>query len=256
MNTTLEKVKANGEFLVKEYIKTKQPAIKEKIVNAYSPLVKYIVGRINFPSTAILAKEDLYQCGIIGLLGALERYQPDSKAAFKTFAYKRIHGEVIDAIRRAGLVGRDKYDQIKAIEKATSALTGRLGREPIPDEICHELGISEDEYYERMNASLMNYMLSLDTKINDDNGDFIYRVDLVEDNTQLNPEETVNENNLKKLIKDTIPSLPERERLILALYFYEELTLYDIGQVLGLTESRVSQILNKTLVDIKTKING
>jgi RNA polymerase sigma factor for flagellar operon FliA len=255
MNTTLEQVKANGEFLVKEYIKTRQPSIKEKIVQAYSPLVKYIVGRINFPSTAILAKEDLYQCGIIGLLSALERYQPDSKAAFKTFAYKRIHGEVIDAIRRAGLVGRDKYDQIKAIEKATNDLTGRLGREPAAEEVCHELSITEDEYHERMNASLMNYMLSLDTKINDDNGDFIYRVDTVEDDSQMNPEETVNDINLKKLVQDIMPTLPERERLILALYFYEELTLYDIGQVLGLTESRVSQILNKTLVEIKVKIS-
>lgn len=255
MNTTLEEVKANGEFLVKEYIKTRQPVIKEKIVHAYSPLVKYIVGRINLPSTAIFAKEDLYQCGIIGLLSALERYEPNSKAAFKTFAYKRIHGEVIDEIRRVGLVGRDKYDQIKAIEKTTTKLTARLGREPITEEICHELNITEDEYHDRVNASLMNYMLSLDSKINDDNGDFVYRVDTVEDDSQLNPEEAVNENNLKKMVQDTIPTLPERERLILALYFYEELTLYDIGQVLGLTESRVSQILNKSLVEIKTKIS-
>jgi len=254
MSDVLEKVKDNGEFLVKEYVRTRNQRLKNNIVEAYSPLVKFIVGRINFSPNAILSKEDLYQCGIIGLLGALERYKPDSQAAFKTFAYKRIHGEVIDAIRKEGLVGRDKYEQIKAIEKTTLSLTAKLGREPITEEICEKLNISSDEYYERINASLMNYMISLDTKISDNEGDFIYRVDTVEDESQMTPEETVNENNLKNIIKDIIPDLPERERLILALYFYEELILYDIGQVLGITESRVSQILNKTLVDIRMKI--
>ncbi len=254
MSEILEKIKEQGEFLVKEYLKTRNQGIKEKIVQAYSPLVKYIVGRINFSSNAILSQEDLYQCGMIGLLGALERYKPDSQAAFKTYAYKRIHGEVIDAIRKEGMLGRDKYDQIKAIEKTTMALTARLEREPSTDEICTELNITEDEYHDRINASLMNYMLSLDTKISATNGEYIYRVDTLEDDTQMTPEEKVNESNLKNIIKKIIPNLEERERLILALYFYEELTLFDIGQVLGITESRVSQILNKTLVNIRVKI--
>ncbi len=254
MSEILEKIKEQGEFLVKEYLKTRNHGIKEKIVQAYSPLVKYIVGRINFSANAILSQEDLYQCGMIGLLGALERYKPDSQAAFKTYAYKRIHGEVIDAIRKEGMLGRDKYDQIKAIEKTTMSLTARLEREPSTDEICTELNITEDEYHDRINASLMNYMLSLDTKISTTNGEYIYRVDTLEDDTQMTPEEKVNENNLKNIIKKIIPNLEERERLILALYFYEELTLFDIGQVLGITESRVSQILNKTLVNIRVKI--
>jgi len=256
MSDILNKVKDNGEFLVKEYVKSRSQVLKDKIVEAYSPLVKFIVGRINISQNGVLTKDDLYQSGIIGLLGALERYKPDSQAAFKTFAYKRIHGEVVDAIRKEGMVGRDKYEQIKAIEKATASLMARLGREPITDEICEELEITSDEYYERVNASLMNYMISLDTKISDDDGDFIYRVDTLEDDSQMTPEESVNEENLKNIIKDIIPNLPERERLILALYFYEELILADIGQVLGLTESRVSQILNKTLIDIRTKIGN
>jgi RNA polymerase sigma factor for flagellar operon FliA len=163
---------------------------------------------------------------------------------------------VVDAIRKEGLVGRDKYEQIKAIEKTTITLTASLEREPSAYEICSALDITEAEYYERINASLMNYMISLDTKISDNEGDFVYRVDTVEDESQMTPEESVHENHIKNIIKEYIPKLPERQRLILALYFYEELTLYDIGQVLGLTESRVSQILNKTLVDIRTKISS
>lgn len=255
MEKVLNGLQMDGETLVKEYCKTKYPKLKADIIQSFSPLIKYIVGRFNLTYSTTISQDDLYQFGIFGLLKALERYNPAIGVPFKSFAYKRIYGEVVDALRKEGMLGRDKYEQVKNLENMAEKLTAELGREPLTEEICTALSITETEYYALLNVSQMVYSTSLNTKISDDEGDFIYRIDALTDDDQMNPEEKLIKENLKERLREIIGDLPEREKLIMALYFYEELTLADIAKVVNLTEARISQILSKTLMEIRVMLN-
>lgn len=255
MLTNTEQLKLNGEFFVKEFLRSGDKRLKDKIVSCYAPLIKYVVGRFNLGHASTITKDDLYQAGIFGLLRALDRYRPESGIPFKSFAYKRIYGEVVDTLRKEGLMGRDKYEKVKNLENAITVLSGQLQREPSVDEICDYMKIDEDEYYSILNATQMVYTTSLNSKVYDGEGEFVYRIDQMVDEQQLSPEDVLIKENLRVNLKHIINTLPEREKIILALYFYEELTLADIGRVLNLTEARISQILSKTLLEIRAKLN-
>ncbi len=254
MQTTLSKLKETGEELVKEYVTTRNERLKAKIVEHYAPLIKNIVGRYNLHYSTTLSTEDLYQYGILGLLKALERFKING-VPFHAFAYKRIYGEVVDALRREGMIGRDKYEKVRNLENTIKNLTASLGREPSVDEVCKAMGIDEKAYYDILNTSLLVYTTSLNTKISDDEGDFIYKIDTITDETAMSPEEELEHQDLKRRLKEIISNeLNDREKIILALYFYEELTLSDIRKVINLTEARISQILNQTLIKIRVKL--
>ncbi len=245
----------NGESLVKKFVQSRNQSLKDAIVKSYAPLVKHVVGRFNLSYSKTLSPDDLYQAGIFGLLTALERYKPEIGTPFKSFAYKRIHGEVVDTLRKEGMIGRDKYEQIKKLENTTRSLTAALGYEPSASEICGSMGITEDQYYALLGTAQMVYTTSLNRKISDDEGEFIYRIETVRDEDAVSPEESTVLDDLKRNLKTAINNLPERQKLIMALYFYEELTLADIAKILDLTEARISQILNKTLVEIRTNLD-
>ena len=244
----------DGESLVKEYAASRNQRLKESIVVSYAPLVKHIVGRFNLTYSTTLATDDLYQAGVFGLLKALDRYKLEAGVPFKAFAYKRIFGEVVDTLRKEGMLGRDKYDQVKKLEQAVRDLTSSFGYEPSVDEICRHMNITEDEYYALLNTAQMVYTTSLNTRISGDEGEFIYRIDTLKDDDQLSPEDELIKQDLKARLKEIINELPDRQKLIMALYFYEELTLADIGRVVDLTEARISQILNKTLIEVRSKL--
>jgi len=245
----------DGESLVKSFFETGNLRLKEKIVVSFAPLVKHIAGRFNLKFSTTLAQEDLYQAGVFGLLKALERFKPDVGTPFKAYAYKRIYGEIVDTMRKEGMLGRDKYDQIKKLEQAVRDLTNMNGYEPSTDEICNYLHISEDEYFSLVDTAQLIYTTSLNTKVSGEEGEFIYRIDTLKDDDSLTPEDALIRQDLKRRLKEVINELPERKKLIMALYYYEELTLADIGRVIDLTEARISQILNKTLIEIKAKLD-
>jgi RNA polymerase sigma factor for flagellar operon FliA len=255
MLTTTEHLKLDGEYFVREYLATGEREYKDKVVSSFAPLIKYVIGRFNLSYSSTLEKDDLYQAGIFGLLKALDRYRPEKGVPFKSFAYKRIHGEVVDTLRKEGLIGRDKYEKVKKVEETIRHLSSEFGREPSIEEVCRALDISDTEYYSILNASQMVYTTSLNAKIYDGDGEFVYRIDTLSDDDQMTPEDFVTDQNLKENLKKVINELSERQKIIFALYYYEELTLADIGKVVGLTEARISQIINKTLVEIKVKLD-
>ena len=193
----------NAELLVQKYIETKDPKAKENAIKSYLPLVKYIVGRINLPKENVLKREDLNQYGIVGLLDSIERYNPEVGVTFKTFAYKRIHGEIVDAIRKSGVLSRSQVSKITNLLNSTEVLKNKIGRNPLLSELCEYMDISLAELHKIQGSMSMSFTLSLDEKIGKDN---------------------------------------------------EELTLNDIGQVLNISESRVSQIMNKTLMTLQRKL--
>jgi len=246
--------RADGENLVLEFIANRSQSNKDQAVRSFLPLVKHIADRIYLPENAALLKDDLLQFGIVGLLDALERFSPDYGAKFKTYAYRRIYGEIVDAIRREGILSKDQLNLINKISKATDRLRSELGREPETSEICREVNISEAKYSRAYQSLNMNYLLSLDDKMATNEVDQLTRKDTIVDEEQVPPDTAMEREELKAELKEYIKELPERKRIILALYYYEDLTLLDIGLELNISESRVSQILNQTLVEIREEL--
>ena len=245
----------DGELIVREYFKSPTDATKGKVVTAFIPLVYKIVNRMNLPSTNILSKDDLVQIGLMGLIEALNRFDISAGIKFKSFAYTRVNGAVIDEIRKSGVISRGKLSKLMKIERLTSKLSQELGRDPIVIEICEKAEISEDEYHQLMGIAQLSYTLSLDENIDghEDEESFT-RLESVKDHSIQTPEDLIMDESLKKDVMATIKKLPDRERLALVLYYYEELTLQEIANVIGVSESRVSQILNKTLMKIRVTV--
>ncbi len=250
-----EHKKLDGEALVREYCLTKNELIKDQAVRAFLPLVRHIVGRIKVSSYLSLQKEDLYQFGVVGLLYALQRFDPENGTAFKTYAYRRIHGEVIDALRRAGVLSRDQMQKLTKVNAAKEKLSMVFDREPTLYEIQDETGIKRDDISKVLNVSQLNLTISLDESYSNDEGEVINRMDTMIDKDQPSPEKELDEDGIRDELKNHIQELPERERLILALYYYENLTLADIGTVLELSEGRVSQILSQVHLELRQKLN-
>ena len=241
----------DGESLVRQYSLTRDDKLREQAVTAFLPLVKYIAGRINIDQFGTLRKEDLYQFGVVGLLTALDRFKTDKGATFKTFAYRRIHGEIIDAIRREGTVSKDAYTVRRKVIVASDTLRQKLGRDPALSEVADDMGVTMEALNNMMIKGEAGEHISLNDNVGGEDSESMLRLDVIQDDSQLSPDEEFEKNAVKQELVDIIKHLPERQRLILALYYYEELTLADIGMILGLSESRISQILSQTLGEIR-----
>lgn len=251
---TSQTIQQDGEALVRIYTSSRTQAAKDDAIRAFLPLVKYIVGRTNIDQFGSLQKEDLYQFGIVGLLMALDRYETDKGANFKTFAYRRVYGEVIDAIRRESSVSKDAYSKRKRIVDTSDKLSQTLGRDPAPVEVADAMGITQEQLEHTIIMGENSEFLSLDEKTGGEDSEFLSRQEVLADKNQLSPEKLMSKAVLKKELFRLIKALPEKTRLILALYYYEELTLNDIGSILGLSESRISQIITKTLEEMRSDL--
>lgn len=244
----------DGEALVKAYLANPTSETKDQAVRAFLPLVKHIVKRIHLPEAAGLQKDDLYHSGVLGLLGALKRYQPGHQTTFKTFAYLRIQGEIIDTVRKTGIFTRAQSKQVRILLDTQETLRNSLGREPTHAEVREKMGLNSRDYESIRMLIWQQHTISLDDELFKDESETVTLKDLIVDEDQLSPEEEFIAMGLKKELIHLIASLPERNRLILALYYYEELTLIDIGRVLGVSESRISQLLKETLGELKKNL--
>ena len=256
MNTTATKRDENlGEELLREFYETNDPAIKERAVKEFLPLVYYVVNRVTLPVTDAITREDLEQSAIHGLLEAIDRFDNERNVKFKTFAYKRIYGAVIDAVRQVRILSRTKLEKLMAVQKITERLAQKHHRDPTTEEVCEAANITPDEYAQLLAAGQLSYAtFSLDDPVSDGNNGTTRQIDLLADVDAEDPESTFMMETLKTRLVTILKDLPERERLILALYYYENLTLVEIGQVLNISESRVSQIMSKSLDQLRTKL--
>jgi RNA polymerase sigma factor for flagellar operon FliA len=245
----------DGESLLREYCATKDPILRERAVREFLPLVYYVVNRIPLPHTDVITREDLEQSAIQGLLEAIERFDEERSVKFKTFAYKRIHGAVIDAIRQVRILSRTRLERLMEVQVIEERLSQELHRDPTPDEICREANISEAEYVQLQLAGQLSYAtFSLDDPVPGEEPDASRQIDLLADVESEDPEKKYMMDNLKGRLVNLLKELPERERLILALYYYENLTLVEIGQILQISESRVSQIMSKTMDKLRQQL--
>ncbi|MDR3552693.1 MAG: FliA/WhiG family RNA polymerase sigma factor [Clostridia bacterium] len=227
------------------YVESRDIELRNELILRYSGLVGSIVRRIAAVSGNYADTEDLQSYGMLGLIKAIEKYDPGRGAAFETFAVYRVRGEVIDYIRRNDWVPRGVRKRAQEFDVTVSTLTNELGRRPQEDELAGRLGLERSELHqlytdiERFNTVSFEELLQGTLQIGDDFAD------------TKTPEGSVQEHELIETLSAAIEEMPERERLIITLYYYEELSLKEISGVLGVSESRVSQLHSRAISRMK-----
>jgi RNA polymerase sigma factor for flagellar operon FliA len=225
-------------------------------VVAYSPLVKYVAGRMSSGLPAHVEEADLISYGLVGLISAIERFDPAREIKFETYAITRIKGAIIDELRSMDWVPRSVRARARELERANAKLENSLQRTPTDSEIAAELGITVDELNDSLIAISHSSMVALDElwSVSDSSGDQVSLMDTIEDPDAPDPARSLDVGDLKDRIAESIARLPEREKLVIALYYYEQLTLREIGEVLGVTESRVSQMHTKAVLRLRSRM--
>jgi RNA polymerase sigma factor for flagellar operon FliA len=231
---------------------------RERLVVAYSPLVKYVAGRTAAGLPPHVEEADLISYGLVGLISAIERFDPGREIKFETYAITRIKGAIIDELRAMDWVPRSVRARAREIERVNAKLEHRLQRAPTDQEMAAELGMTPQELQDALLAISHSSMAALDElwSVSDSSGDQVSLMDTLEDPGAPDPAKVLDVGDLKDRIADSIARLPEREKLVIALYYYENLTLREIGEVLGVTESRISQLHTKAVLRLRSRMQS
>jgi RNA polymerase sigma factor, FliA/WhiG family len=223
---------------------------EEKILK-YLPLVKFISGRVISGRVPYVDMDDLVNYGIIGLIDAIDKFDPSKGVKFETYASLRIKGAIIDELRKLSWVPRSASSKITKLNEARDTLRERLKREPTDVELSSELQIDTSELHKI--ESYVNYLsvVSLDDIIFQSDSDDISLSSTIEDDKSPRPEKILEEREKFYILKEAIEMMGDKDRLVLTLYYYEKLTLKEIGQVLDVSESRVSQIHSRAILRLR-----
>ena len=231
---------------------------KDKLLAEYTPLVRYTAQRmaVNLPKSVELC--DLIGAGVMGLIRAVETFDLSLGYKFETYATHKVRGAILDDLRALDWVPRSVRQKSRKVQQAYSELEQDLGRTPYDDEVAGHLGLSMGEFEDLLSEVAPTTIVSLE-EIMPDHGSGDSRslslLDTVADPNGSNPLQELGYRETKRILTEAIGELPEKEKLVIALYHYEELTLKEIGEVLGLTESRVSQIHSKAMLKLKSRVH-
>lgn len=242
-----------GARLWEEYHLQPSAQLRESIVVQYSPLVRYVIGRLALRLPTGTDHEDLLGYGTIGLIEAVDRFDPTRGVKFETYAIQRIRGAIIDELRRLDPVTRGIRQKALQIERAMSAISMNQGRMPEDEEVAEHLDMTLDEYHRVLRESNI-YLVPLEGGPRGD--DDVLLIDTIVDQDSPDPVEVSIDQEMVRLLADAIDDLPERDQLILKLYHFEQLTLKEIGQVLDVTESRVSQLHSRAILQLRAILNS
>ena len=248
----------NGiEALWQDYKQTGDQRLRERLILHYSPLVKYVAGRVGVGLPPNIEQADLVSYGIFGLIDAIEKFDIERAIKFETYAISRIKGAIIDELRAIDWIPRSVRYKAREVEKAYAALESRLHRTPTEPEVAEELGIGLEELHQIFSQVSFVNVIALDELLNvgGERGDKLSLVDTLEDTKAEDPVMAFETEETKYLLARAINTLPEREKIVVTLYYYEGLTLAEIGQVLGVTESRICQMHTKAVLQLRAKLN-
>lgn len=228
---------------------------RNAMVEEYLPLVKYVSNRIAGRLPSHIEVDDLINAGVIGLIDAIEKFDPARKIKFKTYAEFRVKGAILDELRALDWVPRSTRQKSTRIERAFTELEHQLGRSASDHEVVAHLGISFETYHQMLVEAHGISLLSLD-EIHSDDSDSPDRnlLEFLADPETVDPAETMNLDQVYQIVAESIDALPEKERLVISLYYYDELTMKEIGQVLEITESRISQIHTKAILRLRGRL--
>ena len=229
------------------------PAHREAVVVAAVPLVRSLVGRLSVPDHPLASRDDLENVGLYGLLQALDGYDPSRGTPFASYAYGRIRGALVDYLRSIDALPRERRRQLAEAQAAIDTLRQMLGEEPQDQDVADYLGISIADYHNILTDAQRRFALSLHDATGADGDQFV--VETLPNEDAQAAFDQVDRDSLYDYVSSLIGELPEREQTIIALYYFENLTLREIAQLLSLTEARISQILGKVLLGLRTRLN-
>jgi RNA polymerase sigma factor for flagellar operon FliA len=229
---------------------------RERLILAYAPLVKYVAGRMVSGLPAHIEEADLISYGLLGLIGAVERFDPSRDIKFETYAVSRIKGSIIDELRALDWVPRSVRSKAREIERVCVKLEHDLQRVPTDHEISAALGVTLEEFHRTLTQIANTSIVALDElwEISGSDGDTASLIETLEDPKSHDPSRMLDLSEMKAQLARAIDALPDREKVVIALYYYESLTLREIGEVLGVTESRVSQLHTKAVLRLKGRL--
>ena len=243
--------------LWEEFKKTKSPSIREKFIRQYMPLVKYVAGKVAVGMPSNVEFDDLVGYGQFGLLDAINKYDTSKNVKFKTYAVTRIRGAIFDELRQIDWVPRSVRQKSREIEDAIASLESRLGRTASNAEIAESLNMTEEDYNRTVMKVSGTSILSLnDVWYAGDDNDNMSIGNNIEAPASLNPDIMAEREAVKKVIAEAINELPEKEKMVIVLYYHEDLTFKEIGEVLEVSESRISQLHTKANLRLRAKLTN
>lgn len=256
MMVALDEQKTEDELWL-EFKKTKSPQLRDKFIRQYMPLVKYVAGKVSVGMPGSVDFDDLVGYGQFGLLDAINKFDPEKNVKFKTYAVTRIRGAIFDELRTLDWVPRSVRQKSREIEDTIVQLESKLGRTASDSEVAGAMGISEDEYHQTILKVSGTSVLSLnDVWYSGEESEHVSIGDCIESPTSLNPDVIVEREEIRRVIIEAINELPEKEKMVLVLYYHEDMTFKEIGQVLEVSESRVSQLHTKANLRLRAKLTN
>ena len=237
-----------------EYKRSGSRELRDQLIVHYSPLVKYVAGRVATGLPQNVDQADLVSYGIFGLIDAIEKFDLDRGFKFETYAIARIKGNILDELRSIDWVPRSVRAKARALEKAYATLEGKLHRTPTDAELAEELDLTDDQLQATLGQISFTGLVALDEMLSGgDRGDSMTLGDTLAD-TGAGPVAAYEVEEMRQILADAINRLPEREKVVLGLYYYEGLTLAEIGSILGVTESRICQIHTKAVIQLRARL--
>ncbi len=241
----------NNKDLWKQYQETRDPGIRESLIIEYTHLIKFIAGRLNIYFGSNVEYDDLVSFGVFGLIDAIDKFDVNKGVKFETYASLRIRGAIIDSIRDMDWVPRSLRQKNKELEKAYWEVENELGHSASDKDIADKLKISLDEFYKLLNDVNVSSMVSLEDFLEQN---YEVGMDITSSSKQDRPEYEAELNELGEILGDAIDKLPDKEKMVLTLYYYEELTLKEISAIMKVSESRISQLHTKAIMRLRGKL--
>lgn len=246
---------AGRKKLWEEYAKAKSPEIREKIILEYAPLVKVVAGRLSMYLGYNVEYEDLVSYGIFGLIDAIDKFDFLKDVKFETYASLRIRGAILDQIRKMDWIPRTIRQKQKKIDAVIRDIEARYGRSATDEEVSSGLGITEEEYLDWQSQMKITNIVSLNEFL--EQGSEVPNEASQSRSSQFDsPEEVLERDELKKMLTESLELLTEKERKVIVFYYYEDLTLKEISNILGVSESRISQLHTRALQKMRTKMGN
>jgi RNA polymerase sigma factor FliA len=246
-------LRADPAQLWNRYAKAGHGSTSEgELVERYLPLVKTVAGRVALTLPSHIDVQDLHSAGLVGLLDALRRFDPQSGSSFESYARLRIRGAILDELRRLDWVPRSVRDKARRVQEAMQELEQRLGRMPTARDMAEHLKVTVEEYHHLLEEIRPATFVCLDSVRSVDSEDGATHYESVQDERQRDPSEDAATHEMARMIVDRLEVLPEMQRKVLALYYFEDLRLREIAEVFGVTESRICQIHTQAILSIKS----